>query len=73
MTQPSDVPASNNGTALPSGLGPEPKLPISYDWKSHRKYVVFMIFVAYFLNSVDRNIISILQEPIKEEFQILDW
>ena len=73
MTQPSDVPASNNGTALPSGLGPEPTLPISYDWKSHRKYVVFMIFVAYFLNSVDRNIISILQEPIKEEFQLLDW
>ena len=32
-----------------------------------------MLFVAYFLNSIDRNIINILQQSIKEEFNLMDW
>src|SRR5579859_7764535 len=42
-------------------------------WRRHRTYVVLMLFVAYFLNSIDRNIINILQQPIKAEFGLMDW
>jgi MFS family permease len=42
-------------------------------WQRHRTYVVLMLFVAYFLNSIDRNIINILQQSIKTEFGLLDW
>jgi MFS family permease len=46
---------------------------VSFDWRSHRKYVVFMMFIAYFLNSIDRNIINVLQQSIKKEFHLMDW
>ncbi len=35
--------------------------------------MLFMMFVAYFLNSIDRNIINILQQSIKVEFHLMDW
>lgn len=44
----------------------------SFDWRRHRKYVVFMMFIAYFLNSIDRNIINVLQQSIKVEFHLSD-
>jgi predicted MFS family arabinose efflux permease len=44
----------------------------TFDWKRHRNYVVFMMFVAYFLNSIDRNIINVLQQSIKTEFHLSD-
>lgn len=53
-----------------------PTAPIasrSFDWARHRNYVLFMLFVAYFLNSIDRNIVNILQQSIKAEFGLLDW
>lgn len=50
-----------------------PVPPPDFDWKQHRKYVLFMMFITYFLNSVDRNIIKILAEPIKAEFGLADW
>ena len=46
---------------------------VDFDWRSHRKYVVFIFSVAFFLNSLDRNIINILQQSIKEEFHLMDW
>jgi predicted MFS family arabinose efflux permease len=54
-------------------LPPQAVGDVSFDWHSHRKYVLMMMFIAYFLNSIDRNIISILQESIKSEFQLMDW
>lgn len=54
---------------LPEG----PAVTAPFAWKRHRNYVVFMLFVAYFLNSIDRNIINILQQSIKEEFNLMDW
>jgi predicted MFS family arabinose efflux permease len=50
-----------------------PVPPPDYDWKQHRKYVLFMMFITYFLNSVDRNIINILAQSIKTEFGLADW
>lgn len=73
MVSPTDVTASAAEAAAGASTDAGSIPSVSYDWKSHRKYVVFMIFIAYFLNSVDRNIISILQQPIKEEFGLLDW
>jgi MFS family permease len=61
--------------ALPSEDFAADSLPITvdFDWRSHRKYVVFIIGVAFFLNSLDRNIINILQQSIKVEFHLMDW
>lgn len=68
--------APPNETAV-AGLSPVPAsdapVTVSFDWKRHRNYVVFLLFVAYFLNSIDRNIINVLQEPIKHEFGLMDW
>src|ERR1700743_3056989 len=38
-----------------------------------RRYWLFMGFVAFFLNSLDRNIINVLLQPIKDEFHLKDW
>jgi MFS family permease len=45
----------------------------AFDWRRHRNYVLFLIFIAYFLNSIDRNIINVLQQSIKTEFHLMDW
>ena len=42
-------------------------------WRRHRPYVLLMVFVAFFLNALDRNIINVLQQPIKNEFHLMDW
>ncbi|HEX4508325.1 MAG TPA: MFS transporter [Alphaproteobacteria bacterium] len=51
---------------------PGPAVTADFDWRSHRKYVVFIIAVAFFLNSLDRNIINILLQSIKKEFNLTD-
>ncbi len=47
--------------------------PMTDAWRRHRPYVLFMVFVAFFLNSLDRNIINVLQQSIKQEFGLMDW
>lgn len=61
--------------ALPSEdfAADSPPITVDFDWRRHRKYVVFIVFVAFFLNSLDRNIINILQQSIKVEFHLMDW
>ena len=39
----------------------------------HAPRRTIVVFVAFFLNSLDRNIINILQQPIKQEFHLMDW
>ncbi len=51
---------------------PAPAIAVDFNWRSHRKYVVFIIAVAFFLNSLDRNIINILLQSIKAEFRLTD-
>jgi MFS family permease len=39
----------------------------------YRTYVVWLLFVVYVFNFVDRQILSIVIEPIKKEFGLHDW
>ena len=66
MTSLRDIPESADTVTIPVA-------PPDFDWKRHRKYVLFMMFITYFLNSVDRNIINILAQSIKTEFNLADW
>jgi MFS family permease len=40
---------------------------------AYRQYVVWLLFVVYVFNFVDRQILSIVIEPIKQEFGLHDW
>lgn len=40
---------------------------------AYRNYVVWLLFVIYVFNYVDRQILSIVLEPIKQEFDLRDW
>ena len=40
---------------------------------AYRYYAVWLLFVVYVFNFVDRQILSIVQEPIKKEFGLADW
>lgn len=41
--------------------------------EGYRNYVVWLLFVVYVFNFVDRQILSILMEPIKQELGLHDW
>lgn len=56
--------ASDNG----AGSGNEFRASNAY-----RQYVVWLLFVVYVFNYVDRQILSIVLEPIKNEFGLHDW
>jgi MFS family permease len=57
---------------IAADVSASPAVTADFDWRSHRKYVVFIIAVAFFLNSLDRNIINILLQSIKQEFGLTD-
>jgi MFS family permease len=40
---------------------------------AYRHYVVWLLFVVYVFNFVDRQILAIVMEPIKKEFDLHDW
>lgn len=40
---------------------------------SYRRYAMGLLLVVYILNFVDRQVINILAEPIKNELGLLDW
>jgi MFS family permease len=39
----------------------------------HKTYVLFLLFLVYTFNYVDRQVLIILAEPIKREFGLKDW
>ncbi|MBM4247273.1 MAG: MFS transporter [Deltaproteobacteria bacterium] len=41
--------------------------------EGYKQYVVWLLFVVYVFNFVDRQILSIVIEPIKREFGLHDW
>jgi predicted MFS family arabinose efflux permease len=59
-------PESPESQASPA---PEPGVPIS---ESYRRYALGLLLVVYVFNFIDRQILSILLEPIKREIQLSD-
>ena len=39
----------------------------------YRRYAIWLLFVVYVFNFIDRQIVTILAEPIKRDLQIADW
>ncbi|MEQ8556880.1 MAG: MFS transporter [Henriciella sp.] len=44
-----------------------------YGTKGYRGFVLGALLLVYIFNFIDRSIINILTEPIKESFQVEDW
>jgi MFS family permease len=61
-----NIPSAGKGSA---GGSPE----TGYGTTSYRKYVLGALLTVYLFNFVDRTIINILTEPIKETFGVEDW
>jgi len=48
--------------------------PVKFEASNgYRQYVVWLLFVVYVFNFVDRQILAILIEPIKRDFGLADW
>lgn len=58
-----DQPAGNVAGSPDTGFGT----------KAYRNYVLGVLLVVYIFNFIDRTIINILTEPIKESFGVEDW
>lgn len=55
-------------SASPAGSAPQ-----FHASNAYRNYVVWLLFVIYVFNYCDRQILSIVLEPIKHEFDLQDW
>ncbi|MDX2234374.1 MAG: MFS transporter [Hyphomonadaceae bacterium] len=60
----SPAPAHTEAAGAPGFAG--------YGSKSYRAYVLGMLLLVYTFNFIDRTVISIVQEPIKQEFGLSD-
>ena len=69
MTKPTSSPRTNlsDASILPQRSDPklQPGGPYAY-------YVLFILFLVYVFNFIDRQILSILLQPIKEELEVSD-
>jgi len=54
-----------------SGSGGSPAT--GFGSRNYRKYILGMLLSVYIFNFIDRTIINILTEPIKESFGVEDW
>jgi MFS family permease len=54
----------------PAAAGASPVRVIS---DGYRQYAMWMLLIVYILNFVDRTVVNILAEPIKNELGLLDW
>lgn len=48
-------------------------VPPATDSGAYRAYVLGGLFVVYTFNFIDRQIVSVLQEPIRAHFDLADW
>ncbi|MEH6660392.1 MAG: MFS transporter [Parasphingorhabdus sp.] len=62
-TTANEVAHSNNGGSPETGYGT----------KNYRNYILGILLTVYIFNFIDRTIINILTEPIKESFGVEDW
>lgn len=65
-----DAGTAESRAASVSGAGSGAEFRAS---NAYRRYVVWLLFVIYVFNYVDRQILSIVLEPIKQEFDLHDW
>ena len=65
------MPDENTKTAPSAEISP-PSTENPYDNKRYRNYVLFMLTMAYAFNFIDRQILVILQESIKQELLLSD-
>lgn len=57
----------------PAGaMGGDVPMPVTVS-ASYRGYALTLLLVIYILNFVDRSVINILAEPIKNDLKLLDW
>ena len=54
------------------GLFAPAKITTMDEARSHRKYALFILMIVYAFNFIDRQILNILQEPIKHELNLSD-
>lgn len=60
---------ASSGSVPGNGGSPD----TGYGTKSYRNYILGTLLVVYIFNFIDRTIINILTEPIKETFGVEDW
>jgi MFS family permease len=60
---------ATSGPAALSGSGSNVR-PVSLEY---RRYAIGLLFLVYVFNFIDRQIVTILAEPIKRDLQIADW
>jgi MFS family permease len=67
---------ANGASTAAAGLRAPPSgaaAPAFQSSESYRQYVVWLLFVVYVFNFVDRQILGIVNEEIKHEFGLADW
>jgi MFS family permease len=62
--------ASEPDAVVPASIGVSEQPFTASD--GYRRYVIWLLFAVYVFNFVDRQILTILIEPIKQEFQLSD-
>ena len=60
-------------TVTAASAGPAVDVNSGFGSKGYRSYVMSALLLVYVFNFIDRSIINILTEPIKESFQVEDW
>lgn len=58
---------------VPAGLGAQPAAPGALLSKRYRTYALTVLMLIYVLNFLDRQVVSILAEPIKQDLGLHDW
>ena len=57
------------GASISDGTGPA--VPLVSD--AYRRYALVILLAVYTLNFLDRQIVTILAEPIKNDLGLADW
>lgn len=55
---------------MPTGSAPPSPPPVT---DGYRRYALWVLLIIYILNFLDRQIVAILAEPIKNELHLADW
>lgn len=59
--------------SAPEATGLAPGVPVALPGRLYRSYALGLLMLIYVVNFVDRQVVSILAEPIKLDLQLADW